>query len=33
MPILNQLASGDSSRLYVLEARYLLGRYQHRKAL
>lgn len=33
LPILNQLASGDSSKLYVLEARYLLGKHQHRQAL
>jgi hypothetical protein len=31
--ILSALASGDSSRLYVLEARYLLGQLYHSAAL
>lgn len=31
--ILSTLASGDSSKLYVLEARYLLGQLYHSNAL
>jgi hypothetical protein len=31
--ILSTLASGDSSKLYVLEARYLLGQLLHRQSL
>lgn len=33
LPILTSLASGDSSKLYVSEARYLLGKHHHHKAL
>jgi hypothetical protein len=31
--ILTNLASGDNKKLYVSEARYLLGKYYHEKAL
>lgn len=33
LPLLTSLASGDSSKLYVGEARYLLGKHYHQKAL
>lgn len=33
LPLLTSLASGDSSKLYVSEARYLLGKHHHQKAL
>lgn len=33
IPLLTSLASGDSSKLYVSEARYLLGKHHHHRAL
>lgn len=33
IPTLTSLAAGDSSKLYVSEARYLLGKYHHQQAL
>jgi hypothetical protein len=33
IPILTSLASGDSDKPYVSEARYLLGKHHHHRAL
>ena len=33
IPILTSLAAGDINKLYVSEARYLLGKYHHHQAL
>jgi len=30
LPILTSLAAGDGSKLYVSEARYLLGKHHHK---